>query len=151
MELNINKKSNIAAESALKMTKEEKEYFDNLYQMLGITASEVINRYIIWAKNYPERFKECVQKQILPKKLMGKIGNPLFKRKDTVGFFLKMNNDDEEEAFFKGKVEIVDSCGTFEQNEEPSYDVMVEDFNNTGAPCLVKHVRESEIVTYISG
>ena len=40
-----------------------------------------------------------------------------------------------------GKVYIVDAYGTFEQNEEPSYDVMVEEEN-----CLYKHIRESLII-----
>ena len=40
-----------------------------------------------------------------------------------------------------GYVYVVDKYGTFEQDEEPSYDVMVKDEN-----CLYKHVRESWIV-----
>ena len=39
----------------------------------------------------------------------------------------------------------MDKWGTFEQNEEPSYDVMIEDFDQKGNACLVKHVRESLI------
>ena len=36
-----------------------------------------------------------------------------------------------------GKVYIIDRFGTFEQNEEPSYDIMVESEN-----CLYKHIRQ---------
>ena len=39
-----------------------------------------------------------------------------------------------------GSIAIVDANGTFEQNEEPSYDIRVE------GEGLYKHVRESEIV-----
>jgi len=44
-----------------------------------------------------------------------------------------------------GKVYIVDPYGTFEQNEEPSYDVMVENYKGSGQACLVKHIRESKL------
>lgn len=73
------------------------------------------------------------------------IGKPKYKYEDTVGFWLKPYGETGQK-FFVGKVYIVDAYGTFEQNEEPSYDIMVEDFNGTGQPCLVKHVRESECV-----
>lgn len=43
-----------------------------------------------------------------------------------------------------GEVFIVDRYGTFEQNEEPSYDIMVDNFN--GEQCLIKHVRQSSII-----
>ena len=50
---------------------------------------------------------------------------------------------EEKEKFFVGHVYIIDAYGTFEQDIEPSYDIMVEDYNGTGRPCLVKHVRQS--------
>lgn len=40
----------------------------------------------------------------------------------------------------EGYIEIVDAYGTFEQKEEPSYDIMVYPDD-----CLYKHVRESMI------
>lgn len=43
-----------------------------------------------------------------------------------------------------GTIEIIDPYGTFEQDEEPSYDIMVKEEN-----CLYKHVRESE-VTFVA-
>ena len=42
-----------------------------------------------------------------------------------------------------GKIGIVDAYGTFGQNEEPSYDIMVDD---ASSGTLYKHVRESWIV-----
>lgn len=71
------------------------------------------------------------------------VGKPVFNYEDEVGFYLRRNKD-EEEKFYVGKVYIIDRYGTFEQNEEPSYDIMVEDFNGDGKPCLVKHIRQSE-------
>lgn len=55
----------------------------------------------------------------------------------------KYNHDEEvkfklENKEYIGKVYIIDEYGTFEQSEEPSYDVKVES-NNT----LYKHIRES--------
>lgn len=41
-----------------------------------------------------------------------------------------------------GQIYIID----FEQNEEPSYDIMVEDYNGTNEPCLIKHIRQSECI-----
>ena len=73
----------------------------------------------------------------------GIIGKPVFKRDDVVGFYIKPYGEDKK-IFCKGKVVIVDKYGTFEQNKEPSYDIMVENFNNSGEPCLVKHIVESK-------
>lgn len=60
----------------------------------------------------------------------------VFTRGDKVSFTL-------EGKEYTGEVYIVDRYGTFEQNEEPSYDVMVEDYN--GSKCLVKHLRQSSV------
>lgn len=75
-------------------------------------------------------------------------GKPVFDYEDEVGFYIKLYGETEQK-FFIGKVYIIDRWGTFEQNDEPSYDIMVEDFNETGQPCLVKHIRQSEC--YILG
>lgn len=61
------------------------------------------------------------------------IGHPKYKRNDVVSF--KFND-----AIKTGTVYIVDAYGTFEQNEEPSYDIFVESENT-----LYKHVRESKV------
>lgn len=52
-----------------------------------------------------------------------------------------------DEKVLTGRVFVVDKYGTFEQNEEPSYDIMVENsphFN--GKACLYKHIRQSIVV-----
>ncbi len=41
-----------------------------------------------------------------------------------------------------GKISVVDAFGTFEQHEEPSYDILVDDESSR---TLYKHVRESWI------
>lgn len=56
---------------------------------------------------------------------------PTYKEGDVV----KFKCDDKE---ITGKVYIVDAYGTFEQHEEPSYDVLCEEKN-----VLYKHIRES--------
>ena len=61
------------------------------------------------------------------------IGYPKFKKGDTV----KFNWKDGKKI---GKVHIVDRYGTFGQDKEASYDIMVEEDD-----CLYKHVPESEV------
>lgn len=64
------------------------------------------------------------------------IGHPKYKRDDVVSF--KFRNEIKT-----GTICIVDSYGTFEQNEEPSYDIINEEEN-----MLYKHVRESGVIGY---
>ena len=61
------------------------------------------------------------------------LGKPKFKEDEVV----KFTTDGE---VLTGKIYIIDPYGTFEQNEEVSYDVMVED---GPWPGLFKHLRES--------
>ena len=68
------------------------------------------------------------------------IGRPRYTYGDSVRFAI---NVDGEKHIFEGTVEVVDAYGTFEQNEEPSYDIMADAHC---APCLFKHVRESFIL-----
>lgn len=69
------------------------------------------------------------------------LGEPKYNYKDKVVF--SFIDDDEKEKTLRGAIYIIDSYGTFFQTEEPSYDIMVEDYN--GAPCLFKHIRESRV------
>ena len=61
------------------------------------------------------------------------LGHPMYKRKEHV--FIKT-------SMKKGKIMVVDACGTTGQRDEPSYDVYVDEDH-----CLYKHIRESEIVS----
>ena len=63
--------------------------------------------------------------------MMGIIGKPKYKRMDMVEF-------EARGEMKRGRVYIVDAYGTFEQSEEPSYDIRVEEEN-----CIYKHMRES--------
>ena len=65
------------------------------------------------------------------------VGKPKYTRGDKVKIVYY------EEVKY-GTIEIVDAYGTFEQNEEPSYDVMIEAEN-----AIWKHVRESWIVDLV--
>lgn len=69
------------------------------------------------------------------------LGKPKFKVGDSVAFKIK---GEEKEFLINGEVFIVDAYGTFEQKEEPSYDIMAEESHfNKEQPCLYKHIRES--------
>ena len=61
------------------------------------------------------------------------LGKPKYTYKDLVRFHYA---DCEKQ----GKIWVVDAYGTFEQGEEPSYDIYVEEDN-----CLYKHICESDI------
>ena len=61
------------------------------------------------------------------------IGKPVYTYGNSVVFYVR-------DSMKEGEIFIVDAYGTFEQNEEPSYDIFVRDDN-----CLYKHVRESAL------
>lgn len=71
---------------------------------------------------------------------------PKFDYGDKVSFEY---TQDGKKNVLVGEVYIVDRFGTFEQHEEPSYDVLVKDFvagNGTQmGDCLFKHIRESQL------
>lgn len=67
--------------------------------------------------------------------------SPKYNYDDTISF--KIIDEDNVEHILTGKVYIIDRYGTFEQNEEVSYDIMVDDY--FGQPCLFKHIRESRL------
>ena len=67
------------------------------------------------------------------------IGRPKYKIGEEVSF--KLN-----EKIYTGKVYIVDPRGTFEDNSDVSYDIMVNGFSKKGEECLVKHINERLII-----
>lgn len=67
------------------------------------------------------------------------IGNPKYKVDDNVKFKLTYENKEYE---LRGYVYIVDKYGTFEQNKEVSYDIMVENPPFMNEACLFKHIDE---------
>ena len=71
------------------------------------------------------------------------LGNPKYKFNDKVKFKLKYKG---EEYTLTGTVYIVDKFGTFEDDSDVSYDVIVKDGDcPINYPCLVKHLREDQV------
>ena len=62
---------------------------------------------------------------------------PKFEYNDIVSFEIQMSKD-VKPITLEGTIAIIDRNGTFEQNEEPSYDIYVPSMNT-----LFKHFRES--------
>ena len=118
---------------------EEKEKLDKFCERNNISLEDVGEYILTNALNNPDEFFKFIKENREDKLPKGTIGKPVLNYGDKAGFYITI---DEKEIFCIGTVEIIDSYGTFEQNEEPSYDIMVENFNG-GEPCLVKHLRES--------
>ena len=72
---------------------------------------------------------------------------PLYSLYDEVIFEF---DDVNETIECHGHVFVVDPNGTFEQHEEPSYDIFVDNWKGSGEQTLVKHVRQSQIKTKIT-
>ena len=73
-------------------------------------------------------------------------GKPMYSVGDFVSFQMTF---DENVETFDGTIEIVDRFGAWEINNprEPSYDIMVDNWRNSGEQMFVKHIRESNIKT----
>lgn len=72
------------------------------------------------------------------------LGNPKYNYGDEVTFPYADNNG--KVHFVKGTIEIIDRFGTFGQNDEVSYDIMVDDWFGRGTPMFVKHIKESTLI-----
>lgn len=81
--------------------------------------------------------------------LRKKIGEPKFKVGDQVWFKadgnVATNNEGLADEFKQpvATVAIVDATGTFEQQDEPSYDLWLE--QTDGSKLMWKHIRQSEL------
>jgi len=87
----------------------------------------------------------------MQEKVRGKIGKPVYGSGDVVLFKMPQVRDWDgnvilEAGEIEGVVEIVDAFGTFEQNFEPSYDILAV---LNGEKTLVKHIPESEVIKKI--
>lgn len=71
------------------------------------------------------------------------LGKPKYKLDDKVKFTCIKENGEKVELC--GTIYIIDKYGTFEQSEDVSYDVMVENDPNYECGCLYKHIRESSL------
>ena len=72
------------------------------------------------------------------------LGKPKFNHGDEVTFIVEENGKKYE---LLGNIYIIDSYGTFYDNSDVSYDIMVKSCNPiTGdTPCLFKHIREDRV------
>ena len=81
----------------------------------------------------------------------GKIGKPKYNYGDIVSFKITVSDvlsgkEADKEYELTGMIGIIDAYGTFEQNEEPSYDIWVDGGGYPiSYPCLFKHFRESKL------
>ena len=71
------------------------------------------------------------------------IGHPKYNLGDTVTFSIV--DELHKEHILSGEIAIVDAYGTFGQNEDVSYDILVEESHFNGEPCLYKHIVEGKI------
>lgn len=67
------------------------------------------------------------------------LGKPKFKRGDKVSFKL-------EDTTYDGYIYIIDAYGTFEDDSDVSYDIMVENWGPKKEECLFKHIPERLIL-----
>jgi len=71
------------------------------------------------------------------------LGKPKYDYGELVEFSILLDNI---EYSLVGKVYIIDAYGTFEQNKDVSYDIMVEESPlHNGGPCLYKHLIETRL------
>lgn len=71
------------------------------------------------------------------------LGNPKYNYGDKVKF--KVVSECFEYELI-GKIDIIDKYGTFTDNSDVSYDIMVEEGDfPIGYPCLFKHFREDRL------
>lgn len=67
------------------------------------------------------------------------LGKPKFNYEDNVEF-------DLDGQTLSGKIYIIDRFGTFFDNSDVSYDIMVENSPHfDGQPCLYKHINEKNV------
>lgn len=67
------------------------------------------------------------------------LGKPKFNYEDNVEF-------DLDGQTLNGKIYIIDRFGTFFDNSDVSYDIMVENSPHfDGQPCLYKHISEKDV------
>ena len=68
------------------------------------------------------------------------LGKPKYKLEDKVSFKLSDNKQ------LTGNIMIIDKYGTFEQNEDVSYDILVNACDEYPNGYLFKHISESLII-----
>lgn len=72
------------------------------------------------------------------------VGNPKYKVGDVV-IFDSFLFDETKKKEVTGVIEIVDDYGTFFDNSDVSYDILVKDAGYKGRGVLCKHIREDRV------
>lgn len=67
------------------------------------------------------------------------IGKPKFNHGDKVSFKI-------EDTIYEGSIYIIDPYGTFEDNSDVSYDIIVKNWGPKKEECLFKHINEKLIL-----
>lgn len=122
-------------------SEEEKEILDKICKEKNMTLDELINTFLKDSIAHPEEFFKWIKENRTDRLPKGVAGRPFYKMGDKTGFYLNYKG---KEIFCIGTIEIIDAYGTFFQKDnEPSYDILVDNFNDTGEKMLVKHIVES--------
>ena len=82
------------------------------------------------------------QKRLEKEDYIQQLGKPKYKVGEEVCFVYGKDRDQEA----KGRICIIDAYGTWEQQEEVSYDILGSRSEEADRRVLFKHIRESEIV-----
>lgn len=90
---------------------------------------ELFEALITLEQEEQKKFERKIKRRDFPK--------AIYDYGDTVSFM-------SDGQVVSGEVYIIDRYGTFEQNEEPSYDIMVGVGDNR---ILYKHIRQSWLIT----
>lgn len=122
-------------------TDEEKNALDEFCRKNDTTLDKLVTNFLEESVNHPKEVSKWIKENRDDKLPKGTPGKPFYNKGDVTGFYLSLDN---EEIFCIGTIEIIDAYGTyFQLDQEPSYDILVENFNNTGETTLVKHIVES--------
>lgn len=70
------------------------------------------------------------------------LGKPKYVDGDMVKFRVLIDYETQKIEELIGSIYIVDAWGTFQDNSDVSYDILVKDYAGPGANCLFKHIPE---------
>ena len=70
------------------------------------------------------------------------LGKPKYVDGDIVKFKVLTDYETQRIEELIGSIYIVDAWGTFQDNSDVSYDILVKDYFSPGANCLFKHISE---------
>ena len=76
------------------------------------------------------------------------LGKPKYKYGDKVRFSIYKNSLSNSKIELKGEIWIIDSYGTFDDDSDVSYDILVKNYykDRENGDCLFKHINEKLII-----